>query len=247
MIKLIKKFANSKLADSILKSFCRGDINRNDRQGMLYKAWSQVIWNQIEGDYIEFGVYKGKRLSQSKAIYRLLAKQIEESIRQQEKLLRSDYKDYERLFFGLDTFDGMPKNSEGNESFQTGAFMCSVEDVKYQFQLRKISMSNVFLFSGLFSETAEQVKKHVKKASIVNIDGDLYSSAVDALDAIEHAIGVGTILLFDDYNSFHSDNRKGERRAFSEFSERTDLVFEKWMTYEISGQGFLCVDKKQGS
>ena len=61
----------------------RGEIHKNDRDGMLYRAWSQVIWEEIEGDYVEFGVYKGARLMQSKKIYANLRKQIQNQIRRQ--------------------------------------------------------------------------------------------------------------------------------------------------------------------
>ena len=34
-------------------------INRNDRIGALYKAWGYIFSNQIEGDYLEYGVFRG--------------------------------------------------------------------------------------------------------------------------------------------------------------------------------------------
>ena len=78
--------------------------------------------------------------------------------------------------------------------------------------------------------------------AIVNIDGDLYESAKDALDIVKDHIQVGTVLLFDDYNAYNADNRKGERRAFIEFQDQTKSKFEKWFTYHYSGQAFLCVE-----
>ena len=78
--------------------------------------------------------------------------------------------------------------------------------------------------------------------AIVNIDGDLYESAKDALDIVKDHIQVGTVLLFDDYNAYCADNRAGERRAFREFCGKTSFKFEPWFTYQYSGQSFLCVE-----
>ena len=35
-----------------------GEINKNDVSGALHKSWGHIVTNFIEGDYIEFGVYK---------------------------------------------------------------------------------------------------------------------------------------------------------------------------------------------
>ena len=41
----------------------------------------------------------------------------------------------------------------------------------------------------------------------------------DSLQIIEPYLQIGTVLLFDDYNTFHADNSKGKRRALAEFSK----------------------------
>ena len=52
---MLKKFIKNKLDNY---SFVRGDINLNDRNGMLHRVWGYVFSNHLFGDYIEFGVYK---------------------------------------------------------------------------------------------------------------------------------------------------------------------------------------------
>jgi hypothetical protein len=42
--------------------------------------------------------------------------------------------------------------------------------------------------------------------------------------------------------SLDKNSREGERRAFAEFAEKSQLKFEKWFAYQYSGQAFLCVD-----
>jgi hypothetical protein len=49
--------------------------------------------------------------------------------------------------------------------------------------------------------------------------------------------------MFDDYNTYCADNKKGERRAFREFCETVPFKFEPWFAYQYSGQAFLCVEE----
>ncbi len=68
-------------------------------------------------------------------------------------------------------------------------------------------------------------------------------SAIDTLDIIEDYIGVGTILLLYDYNTFNADMTKGPRKALSDFGETLSLVIETFYASGYSGQAFLVVGK----
>ena len=82
--------------------------------------------------------------------------------------------------------------------------------------------------------------KDLRPAVIVNIDCDLYSSTVDALDMIKSKLQQGTIIMMDDWNCFSSDRSKGERRALREFLEKnSDVELEKYFTYSWVGQAFI--------
>lgn len=100
------------------------------------------------------------------------------------------------------------------------------------------------LYQGLFNDTGPDLLKDAKnRAAIINIDCDIYESAKCALTMCAGLLQVGSVILFDDYNAFCADNRKGERRAFREFQEDSEYRFEKWFPYHYSGQAFLCVDR----
>ena len=95
---------------------------------------------------------------------------------------------------------------------------------------------------GFFKDAALELSSNMKtKAAIINIDCDICESACDALDVSTLWIQVGTVLLFDDYNCFCADNRKGKRKAFLRFQKNAKLKFEKWFSYHFSGQAYLCV------
>ena len=69
-----------------------------------------------------------------------------------------------------------------------------------------------------------------RKAAVIYIDCDLYTSTVHVLDFIQDFLQRGTIIVFDDWNCFFGDPNKGERKAFREFlAKNSGLVFEEFI------------------
>jgi len=146
-------------------------------------------------------------------------------------------------FHGLDTFAGMPENTEGNPTFAEGTYVASHAAVREKCMRAGMSNDSFTLYPGMFSETASSLAQSLSaKVAIVNIDCDIYGSAADALAAIGNRLQVGCVLMFDDYNANCADNRQGERRAFREFCDSVQFKFEPWFAYQYAGQAFLCVE-----
>ena len=227
--------------------FVRGDLNLHNRTGMLHKCWGHIFSNHLYGDYVEFGVYKGDTLAQSVLQYQQFKTWLENQKKEKEKwrnkvALGSPLN--KKIFFhGLDTFQGMPENNEKFYVFDKGNFKASFDDV-YK-RLNSLD-EKVFLYKGLFTETAKQLKNNLsnRKVSIVNIDCDIYSSTVESLSIINDYLQVGSIILLDDYNSFNADNNKGQRKAISEFKNNSNWVIEPFFSYMFSGQSFLICGKR---
>ena len=227
--------------------FVRGDLNLNNRTGMLHKCWGHIFSNHLLGDYVEFGVYKGDTLAQSVLQYQQFKTWLENQKNDKEKwrnkVALSSPLNKNIFFHGLDTFQGMPENNEKFFVFDKGNFEASFDDVNKR--LNSLD-EKVYLYKGLFTETANQLKNNLldKKVSIVNIDCDIYSSTVDSLNIISDYLQVGSIILLDDYNSFNADNNKGQRKAISEFKSNSNWVLEPFFSYMFSGQSFLICGKK---
>jgi O-methyltransferase len=241
---MIKKF----ILDLFNKGrIIRGPINLNDRQGALHKAWGHVFSSHLKGDYVEFGIHKGDTFIASYKEYLGFKKWLEKQTVSSEEWRRTVANNYvknEVKFHGLDTFEGMPSNNEGNVMFAEGTFMSSLEEV--QNKCVNEGVKNFYLHKGLFTESTEILSRKISShVAIVNIDGDLYESAVDALNIIEPYLQIGTVILFDEFNAFNADNSMGERKAFNEFTLKSDFIFEKWFTYLYCGQAFLCVGQKK--
>lgn len=223
------------------RQFLGNPLNRNDRVGMLNRAWGYVFTNLLKGAYYEFGVYKGDTLLESWNTYLCFKKWAESQVNSPEAWRREvikEYIHYQHHFYGFDTFEGMPANQEENKTFSQGSFLASLGEVEKKCLDKKMEVK---LFKGMFSDIPEEVIRDLQPAVIVNIDGDLYFSARDALEKVRGKLQQGTILLMDDYNCFSSDNSKGERRALKEFClQYRQFQFEPWFAYQYAGQAFIC-------
>ncbi len=240
MKKLIRNFLSK-------YKFVQGDINRNDRIGMLHKCWGHVFSNHLFGDYVEFGVYKGDTLVQSVKQYKQYKSWLNDQKRSNEKwrvdiALKSDLNN-QIYFHGLDTFEGMPENNERNFIYNKGSFISSYEET----QKKMLSLKEkIFLYEGVFKNQKKHLVNNLKnrKVSIVNIDCDIYSSTIDSLEIINEYMQIGSIILFDDYNGFNANNEEGQRKALAEFKMKTNWVIEPFFTYMYSGQSFIICGRK---
>lgn len=154
--------------------------------------------NHQIGDYLEFGVCHGSSML---LMYEVL---------QEEKMDRM------RLF-GFDSFEGLPADNEGY--WTKGSFSANENDVLQRFSDNNVDLDRVNLISGFYSDTLnkELLTKHdLKKAGVIMIDCDMYTSTIEALEFCEPLIQDEVIMIFDDWNPLAKEN-KGEKRAFDEF------------------------------
>ena len=181
-----------------------------------------------KGDYLEFGVFKGY------------------SIFHAQKLAKK-YNTKMKLF-GFDSFAGLPtlESKDAKKEFYEGQFSQSKKRVSGNIVRHGGNLKTIKLIEGFFSDSlnAKTKKKYeIKKASIVNIDSDLYSSAVDVLNFIKPLIMEGTILLFDDWNSMQGEKQSGEEIALKEFLKKNKSVkLKKLYSYGWHGQAFAVVN-----
>ena len=116
LIRKIKQFLEPQIK-RLLPNYVVFDQNRNDRSGALFKAWGHVITSQMEGGYYEFGIYKGSSFRESYRIYQGFSKWMESQSQSSEKWRRMIKWNIEHYFYAFDTFEGMPENTENNETF----------------------------------------------------------------------------------------------------------------------------------
>jgi hypothetical protein len=205
-------------------------------------SWGHIFNNKIRGDYWEFGVYRGDSMELSaRELEKFKAWNISQ-LKSSEKWrvnLAKQYSDYSPKFLGFDTFEGMPENNEGNLNFQKLSFSSNRENVEKRL-IRNIQRSNLILIKGDFTiSTSEEISKSSNLISIVNIDCDLYESALAALRLSRPFLQVGSVLLFDEFHGFNADPSKGERKALADFLAETSIKVDRWFDYHYGGRSFL--------
>ena len=210
------------------------DISRsflfNDKRNAGFrKAVSLVKENNIKGDYLEFGVYKGSSLIQFNNLFK-------------------EFSLNDVRMFAFDAFKGLP-SSEGS-AFKKGEFHFPKEFFLKRIKKAGVDPGSLIVVEGFFNESlTPRVKKDCKldKACIIHIDCDLYESTVDVLNFVKELVQDGTVLIPDDYLSFQNEPdplQHGEEKAFKEWE--LFPLFEEIYTIGVS-KAFLCRKKKINS
>jgi O-methyltransferase len=137
-----------------------------------------------EGDYLEFGVYRGK------SMYELMT------------LFKKHGMDTMQ-YYAFDSFKGLPEAeadvfSKGEFNFPKAHFINRLK--KSGFPSDKLHVVEGFFEDSLTPELKKSIP--LKKAAFVHVDCDLYESTKVVLKWVEDYIDVGTVLIFDDYFSF---------------------------------------------
>lgn len=221
-------------------NYIQGHTNRNDRFGALVKAWGYIVSDMMVGDYYEFGTYTGNSMVSSIKAHFIFKSWLDDQRVSSEPWRREVFSSYvfNPVFCGYDTFAGMPANDEEHGVWAQGSFRGDLESVRQRCVETGLPEDRLNLVKGDFKEV--EAASTPGKAAIINIDCDLYQSAVEALRIVKDKIQQGTVLLADEYHAFGASNSKGERRAMREFSEQTGITFEPWFAYKFSGHAFLC-------
>ncbi len=212
-----------------------------ERDTIIGKAAVFVVSERIEGDYLEFGVFKGESLAKA---YHALRSVYE---REKKAAYKTDVEEALRLdsiwqrmrFVAFDSFEGLPELKGPDaltEDFKPGQFKTSTEEFWSHLKRRRVDPSKVITVEGWFQDTLNEetrTRLGLQKAAIVHIDSDLYESAKLALDFVTPLLQDGTILIFDDWFNFRGHPRLGEQRALFEWRQKN----RRWGLTEYQKEG----------
>ena len=181
------------------------------REKVLKQAMEFVRTNKLEGDYLEFGVYRGGTFMPA---YHF-----------SKRILKNSMK-----FYAFDSFEGLPEptgvDTEVKE-FQKGEYSCSLDEFKKILKGNQVNLSDVIFIPGWYNETLNQKTKeelNIQKVAVVYIDCDLYESTVPVLDFITDYLQDGTIIIFDDWFHFKGNPDRGEQKAFAEWLNKNPEI-----------------------
>jgi hypothetical protein len=222
--------------DGIRRLFVRAQTVSN-HQSVLDNAIGIQMINQVHGDYLEFGVFKGDRLTQAYETADFITKRIRRG--GDPYLSKASTHNLEQMrFIGFDSFEGLPKANEidkapGQEEWiGEGGFAATLDEVTRLMPRRGIQSGRIKLVKGWFNETLTPETKQnlgIKALAIAYIDCDYYESAVPALEFITDLLVDGSIIIFDDWWIYRGRKDRGEQRAFYEWKEKHNIQTQEFI------------------
>ena len=207
-------------------------VHNLEKYHALKKVHYLSTIEDVEGDYLEFGVFTGSSFCHS--------------IRCCKKLAKLNPKTINTKFYGFDSFSGFGTLVEDDkhpfytdENFATSLPAVNrranrvAGDIKFQF------------VSGFFSESLKKGAKQfgIEKSRIIFIDSDTYSSANEALTFCIPTLQEGTFIVLDDYYSYRGSDKKGVKRAFIEFIALSNIKVRHVFTYGLGGAVYVVSEK----
>ncbi len=151
----------------------------------LHNSLDYVRENNIDGDFIETGVWRGGA-----------------------SIFISFYNKFynmNRKTFVADSFEGLPKpNVElypddlGDTHHTFNYLKVSLDEVKSNFKKYDVLDENVIFLKGWFNETLKD-NKEIQKLSILRFDGDMYGSTIDVLSNLYEKVNKDGVIIIDDY------------------------------------------------
>jgi O-methyltransferase len=165
--------------------------------------FEDVISNNIEGDLIETGVWKGGAVIYMNGI--------------------NKHYNQTRKIFVADSFEGLPPPDpkyiyDANANFHNEKeYSISLDEVKNNFNKLDLLDDNVIFIKGFFKDTLFQYP--FDKISILRLDGDMYQSTIEALEALYDKVSIGGYIIVDDYGW----KRCGCSKAVDYFIEKNNI------------------------
>jgi O-methyltransferase len=186
----------------------------------------------IEGDYLEFGVFRGETFRNA--------------IRAAQQAYRATaHGRFPGRFVAFDSFQGLPQvgsMGDGVNPYARGEF--SAARAEFERTLGRLPPHvQVEVVEGWFADsltaaTAERLR--LGRAAFVNIDCDLYESTVPVLRFVTPLLQTGTLVYFDDWFSYRGSMDGGEPRAAREWlAKNAGIRLVEYRNVGVTGKMFI--------
>lgn len=175
-----------------------------------------VLAEDIPGDLIECGVWRGGACILMRAVL-------------------AAYGDEERCVWLADSFEGVPPPDPGNYPADKDLRLDLAADVlaipesavRNNFKRYGLLDDRVRLLPGWFKDTLPDAP--IDRIALLRLDGDLYESTVQALDALYPRLSAGGFCIIDDYHPIDAC-----RQAVADYRQRNSIFAE---IIDIDGTG----------
>src|ERR1700761_2021201 len=173
----------------------------------LQECVETVLADDIPGDLIECGVWRGGACILMRAVL-------------------AAYGDETRTVWLADSFQGVPRSDPANykadkgirADFAAGILGVSEAEVKANFERYGLLDDRVRFLPGWFKDTLNDAP--IDRIAVLRLDGDLYESTIQALDALYPRLSPGGFCIIDDYAL------PGCRQAVADYRSRHGITSE---------------------
>jgi hypothetical protein len=169
----------------------------------LQDCIESVIYDDVEGDFIETGVWRGGACIFMQAIL-------------------ASYGIENRKVIMADSFEGLPKPDTENwpkdkhDKNYTYQFLAvSQEEVENNFKKYGLLDDKVIFLKGFFKDTLPNAP--VDQLAILRLDGDMYESTMVALESLYPKLSVGGFCIIDDFSL------KGAKAAVEDYRQKFNI------------------------
>lgn len=168
----------------------------------LEECIRNVLKDDVAGDFIETGVWRGGAVIFMRACLKALG-------------------NTQKTVWVADSFEGLPPPDDNYPADKDdihhtiNELAVSKEQVIENFQKYGLLDDQVKVLKGWFSETLP--KAPIESLSIIRLDGDMYSSTIDAISNLYPKLSLGGYLIVDDYCL------KGCARAISDYRNKEGI------------------------
>ena len=157
------------------------------RLNNIQYCMEQVIMNNVPGDMIETGVWRGGASIFMRGVLKA-------------------YNITDRIIWVADSFEGMPKPDAENYPIDVQCDLTifnsilnvPMETVKRNFALYELHDDQVKFLKGWFKDTLPEAL--IEQLSVMRLDGDYYESTSDALKYLYPKLSPGGFVIVDDYH-----------------------------------------------
>lgn len=217
----------------LLKALLNNDYEAHEmfhRREFFRRAFAALSFNEIAGDYAEFGAGNTSfplAYAESRRAH------------------------YPCHLWAFDSFQGLPKPQfpdDKHPKWVENWLNISLEQFKNMCRLNGIPNQDYDVVPGWFKDTigAEHFDLNLpRNVSLAYVDCDLYSSTKVVLKFLGKMLRHGMIIAFDDYYCWSKDTIAGERKASLEFfSSNKQFALLPYHQYGWGGMSFIVEDKR---
>jgi len=204
------------------------ELLNSERHRFFQAAMGYLFSAGVEGDYLEFGCFSAVSFRMALTWAKMLSLP-------------------PMRFVAFDSFAGLPEVDAdvALPSWQAGTMAMSEADFMKTLREHGVGLDRVETIPGFFDATLTDELKakwiaEGRRASFINVDCDLYSSAIPVFRFIEPFLTEGTVLYVDDwFVGYRGSPEKGVAKAFREFAAQSRFRFQPFLNSGWWGRAWI--------